>query len=268
MNERKKKLIDSLAKDLRRTRAALLGDMDETQGELKTIAEEREPELEEDAQKGRIATVLERLSDRDKQTLDEIDAALKRSVDGTYGKCERCGKPIAVARLKALPTTRLCIDCARAREGTAVGGLEEETPETELPPDLSLLDDEEIEAVLYGLVRDAGDIDMEELEISSRDGAVYLEGALPSEKEHHTLLELLHDVGGLGDVIDHLAINPIAWERTDRSKTQSAEERPDTGVEETEDVTDEADEGQTYRPPLKPPPREEMSSSRRGSRRN
>jgi DnaK suppressor protein len=117
MNSRKKKLIDSLAEDLYRRRVALLGDLDETQGELQMITQEREPEMEEDAQKERIATVLERLSDRDKQTLDEIDEAIQRIVDGTYGKCAACGEPIALARLRALPTTWLCIDCARAREG-------------------------------------------------------------------------------------------------------------------------------------------------------
>ncbi|HEY3304992.1 MAG TPA: TraR/DksA family transcriptional regulator [Candidatus Binatia bacterium] len=124
MNEKKRSIIDSLAEELQRRRLLILGDMDATQGELKTIAQEREPELEEDAQKERIATVLERLSDRDKQTLDEIDEALQRIVDGTYGKCASCGEYIALARLRALPTTRLCIACARAREGKQTAKIE------------------------------------------------------------------------------------------------------------------------------------------------
>ncbi|MFL7792285.1 MAG: TraR/DksA C4-type zinc finger protein [Anaerolineae bacterium] len=32
---------------------------------------------------------------------------------GTYGICERCGKPIHPDRLAVLPETRLCIECAR-----------------------------------------------------------------------------------------------------------------------------------------------------------
>lgn len=47
------------------------------------------------------------------QTLDEIDAALQRLDDGTYGTCEICGKPIGSDRLRALPWARLCIDDQR-----------------------------------------------------------------------------------------------------------------------------------------------------------
>jgi RNA polymerase-binding protein DksA len=47
------------------------------------------------------------------QTLKEIDAALRRIDDGTYGTCLICGKPIAAERLRALPWARLCIDDQR-----------------------------------------------------------------------------------------------------------------------------------------------------------
>lgn len=42
--------------------------------------------------------------------LDEIEAALGRVDDGSYGKCELCGRPIGGERLEALPSARLCID--------------------------------------------------------------------------------------------------------------------------------------------------------------
>ena len=44
--------------------------------------------------------------------LDELDAAVRRVDDGTYGVCERCGRPIAPARLEARPAARRCIGCA------------------------------------------------------------------------------------------------------------------------------------------------------------
>jgi DnaK suppressor protein len=47
--------------------------------------------------------------------LADIDRALARIVDGSYGICARCGKRITVARLDARPTATLCIDCARLR---------------------------------------------------------------------------------------------------------------------------------------------------------
>jgi RNA polymerase-binding protein DksA len=59
----------------------------------------------------------EGLEDGAKQTLAEIDAALKRIEDGTYGICEVCGKPIAAERLAAIPWTRLCIDDQRRGVG-------------------------------------------------------------------------------------------------------------------------------------------------------
>ncbi len=47
------------------------------------------------------------------QTVDEIDAALRRIDDGTFGTCEICGSPIGSDRLRALPWARLCIDDQR-----------------------------------------------------------------------------------------------------------------------------------------------------------
>jgi len=57
------------------------------------------------------------LIENEQVTLDEIQSALDRVSDGSYGRCEGCQKPIAKARLQALPYTRYCIDCARREEG-------------------------------------------------------------------------------------------------------------------------------------------------------
>lgn len=48
--------------------------------------------------------------------IDQVDRALFRIEDGTYGSCERCGKPIDGERLKALPRTLLCTECKRREE--------------------------------------------------------------------------------------------------------------------------------------------------------
>jgi RNA polymerase-binding protein DksA len=47
--------------------------------------------------------------------LAEIDAAMRRLAEGSYGTCERCGRPIGAARLAARPVATTCIDCAAAR---------------------------------------------------------------------------------------------------------------------------------------------------------
>ncbi|GAB3602525.1 TraR/DksA family transcriptional regulator [Microbacterium aureliae] len=43
--------------------------------------------------------------------IEQITAALNRITRGTYGWCTRCGRPIAPARLEALPYAAACIDC-------------------------------------------------------------------------------------------------------------------------------------------------------------
>jgi RNA polymerase-binding protein DksA len=57
------------------------------------------------------------LGDNSKQVLTEIDGALKRIADGTYGTCVNCGREIPRERLEAQPWASLCIDCKRRAEG-------------------------------------------------------------------------------------------------------------------------------------------------------
>lgn len=45
-----------------------------------------------------------------------IEEALERIEEGTYGDCVSCAKKIHIERLKAIPYTRLCIECARESE--------------------------------------------------------------------------------------------------------------------------------------------------------
>ncbi len=56
------------------------------------------------------------LLENSEATLREIDAALQRIEDRTYGVCEESGDPIRKARLRAIPWARLCIDCQRKLE--------------------------------------------------------------------------------------------------------------------------------------------------------
>ena len=56
------------------------------------------------------------LGENSEQVLTEINTALKRIEEGTYGTCKACGKEIAPARLEAYPWASLCIDDARKAE--------------------------------------------------------------------------------------------------------------------------------------------------------
>jgi RNA polymerase-binding transcription factor DksA len=48
------------------------------------------------------------------RVLKEIDAALTRVDDGTYGTCLGCAKPVPAERLEILPYTRYCVACQRS----------------------------------------------------------------------------------------------------------------------------------------------------------
>jgi RNA polymerase-binding transcription factor DksA len=53
--------------------------------------------------------MLERLQGR----VEELEQALEKLEDGTYGICERCGNPINPNRLAVLPDTKICVSCAQ-----------------------------------------------------------------------------------------------------------------------------------------------------------
>lgn len=53
-----------------------------------------------------------------KRSLEDVECALGKYDDGTYGICETCGTIIELARLEALPSARMCMQCQSRREGT------------------------------------------------------------------------------------------------------------------------------------------------------
>ena len=62
--------------------------------------------------------ISSQLVEIESRELGQIEHALKRIVQGAYGRCEYCGGKIAEARLNALPYTNSCIDCQRENERT------------------------------------------------------------------------------------------------------------------------------------------------------
>src|SRR5205807_10578184 len=86
--------------------------------EADQLAEEMEPgDIQFDEESGEGGTMnVERerdlaLSAQAQGAVEEIDVALAKITNGTYGYCEQCGQPIPKARLKALPYAALCVAC-------------------------------------------------------------------------------------------------------------------------------------------------------------
>ena len=56
------------------------------------------------------------LASNDRELLYEVDEALLRIKDGTFGTCVQCKKPVPATRLKAIPHARLCLKCQKKLE--------------------------------------------------------------------------------------------------------------------------------------------------------
>ncbi len=110
---------EALLEERRRVEAAIENLHDEHQG---TITDEAGEEAAYDNHLADTATeTFDReldytLEENSEHVLADIDAALKRIDDGTYGVCTNCGKQIPEERLEARPWATLCIDCKRERE--------------------------------------------------------------------------------------------------------------------------------------------------------
>ena len=118
------------AVDTDRFREALLEERARVEAAIQNLHDENPGTLSEDA--GEETAYDNHLADTATETYDrelyytleensghvlgDIDAALKRIEEGTYGICTNCGKPIAVERLEARPWATLCIGCKRDGE--------------------------------------------------------------------------------------------------------------------------------------------------------
>jgi RNA polymerase-binding protein DksA len=108
---RRDDLTDDFRRRLADARTRILRTVAHTDEELATMEGHQAGALGEDAPEGIAQAVLSRLQGREKHELDEIDAAQARLEAGTFGVCERCGEPIPLARLRAMPTARFCQAC-------------------------------------------------------------------------------------------------------------------------------------------------------------
>lgn len=115
----RKRFLEKVHDNLVETKSKLLHEMD---SEMKA---EREGNKDEGldtydlASEERDREINFILSDRERSKIKEIDEALARLADNTYGICESCGLEIGEERLEALPFTRLCRDCQQDQEREA-----------------------------------------------------------------------------------------------------------------------------------------------------
>ena len=99
------KMRSDLAQEIsRRSKVTTEPGMQDIGDILDLVSEERTRELD----------IL--LTDREKRKLLQIDDALDKIEDNTYGQCEECGTKIPRARLKVLPFAKYCVECQEKNE--------------------------------------------------------------------------------------------------------------------------------------------------------
>ncbi|MDZ4826030.1 MAG: TraR/DksA C4-type zinc finger protein [Actinomycetota bacterium] len=99
-------------------RAQLAEERERVNGQLIELGVDRDSYDEGFADSGQVTAErgeVDALVGTLRETLNDIDAALAKFDNGTYGICESCGQPIGEARLEAMPFVRLCITCASNR---------------------------------------------------------------------------------------------------------------------------------------------------------
>jgi len=102
--------------DLKTVRAALEKKLDVLVGREKSIGRDMRQPAERDSEERAVevenAEVLQKLDHQIAEEIQLLRKAIDRIDSGSYGTCTKCGKSISKERLKALPHTPTCANCA------------------------------------------------------------------------------------------------------------------------------------------------------------
>ena len=115
----RKKFLTSAGERLTEMKAKLLSEMETELRAGRETSKDEGMDTYDLASEERDREINFILSDRERSKLKQIDDALARIDDQSYGICDSCGLEIAEERLVALPFTRLCRDCQQDQEREA-----------------------------------------------------------------------------------------------------------------------------------------------------
>lgn len=101
--------VQEIKKLLEERRRFLSAKVEEIEGDLREPAN---PDFAEQATEAEADEVLEGLESAGLLEISQINAALVRIEEGTYGDCATCGEPVGEKRLEAIPHAAQCISCA------------------------------------------------------------------------------------------------------------------------------------------------------------
>jgi DnaK suppressor protein len=108
--------LNAIREDLEARQKRLLTRLGKINSHLRQESGPLNADWKEQAQELENEEVLQALDAHGREELEKIILALARMDAGTYGLCGECDDKIGERRLKAMPYTRLCIDCATEAE--------------------------------------------------------------------------------------------------------------------------------------------------------
>ncbi len=106
-----KKTLHRLRKILLKQREEIIGGVKQIYESSKEIGQDGIQDIGDEAANIYNKQILLSLSENERIRVQEVDEALDRIENGTYGICEECGGPIGLKRLEVRPVAKYCVPC-------------------------------------------------------------------------------------------------------------------------------------------------------------
>ena len=117
--------LNQLRQRLQRERKRLIEELEQLKGSIRQASGQRDRNLagkwDESGMESSEADRCLALQTRVRESLTEVERALHKLEDGSYGLCDNCGQQIDPARLEALPQANLCLSCKAHQAKNAKG---------------------------------------------------------------------------------------------------------------------------------------------------
>ena len=111
-----KKMLARFKRILLKEREEIVGEVKQTYESSQEVGQDGIQDIGDEAANIYNKQILLSLNENERMRLQEVDEALDRIENKTYGICEECGEEISEKRLLVLPAATLCVDCQENRE--------------------------------------------------------------------------------------------------------------------------------------------------------
>ena len=106
-----KKTLEKFKRILLKEREQIIGEVKQIDESSKEIGQDGIQDIGDEAATIYNKQLLLSLNENERLRLQEVDEALDRIENGTYGICEECGGPISLKRLEVRPVAKYCVPC-------------------------------------------------------------------------------------------------------------------------------------------------------------